>query len=308
MSACLLCGGATAPVLRGVRDNRFGVPGAWDILRCARCGFEQTDPIPSPAELKRLYEAHYNFADLKRDAAKTYEARRERFLASPLYRLLLKVDGDISFHGETGRGRLLDVGCNEGRGLTLYRRNGFEAEGLELNSNAAATARARGFTVHEVDIADFVPARPYDVVVVSNVLEHATDPRAMLRAIHRVLKPGGQVWISLPNSRSWLRVLFGRAWINWHVPFHISHFSAERLKAALHDCGFTPVAERQVTPALWAAQSVIARLWPDRPEKLRATVPVAGLMLVARGLLFPLLWLGNAAGRGDCLVVKARRA
>lgn len=304
---CLLCGGETRAILEGVRDTRFGVPGTWTIRRCERCGMEQTSPMPSATELKALYEAHYNFSTIDTQSAKEYEARRERFLMSPLYQAMLAVDGDISFHAEKGRGRLLDIGCNEGRGLTLYRRNGFTPEGLELNGNAAAVARSRGFVVHEADLHDFCPAQPFDRVVLSNVLEHALDPRVMLQDVHRVLKPGGEVWISLPNSRSWLRRAFGRAWINWHVPFHITHFSAPRLRHLLGETGFTVTAERQITPALWVAQTVIAALFPGRPEKLRSTVPVAGLMLLARGMLFPVLWAGNILGAGDCLVIKARR-
>lgn len=307
-TACLLCGGEMRAVLEGVRDTRFGVPGTWSIRECLVCGLEQTHPVPSASELKTLYERHYNFPGLSEASARTYADRRERFLMSPLYQLMLAVDGDISFHAARGSGRLLDVGCNEGRGLTLYRRNGFAAEGLELNSVAAATARARGFVVHEVDLHEFQPAQPYDRVVLSNVLEHALDPRQMLGDVHRLLKPGGEVWISLPNSQSWLRRLFGRAWINWHVPFHITHFSDDRLRRLLTDGGFTVVAERQITPALWVAQSVIAWAYPGRAEKLRSTAPVAAIMLVARGLLFPLLWLGNRLGAGDCLVMRARRA
>jgi SAM-dependent methyltransferase len=307
-AACLLCGGETRAVLEGVRDTRFGVPGTWSIRACQRCGLEQTNPVPSAAELKTLYESNYNFPALSEASAKAYADRRERFLMSPLYQLMLAVDGDISFHGAKGSGRLLDVGCNEGRGLTLYRRNGFAPEGLELNSVAAATARARGFTVHEVDLHDFRPSAPYDRVVLSNVLEHALDPRKMLMDVHRILKPGGEVWISLPNSHSWLRRLFGRFWINWHVPFHITHFSADRLRRLLAESGFSVVAEKQITPALWVAQSAIARLYPGRVEKLRSTVPVGAIMLVARGLLFPVLWAGNRTGAGDCLVMRARRA
>lgn len=307
-AACLLCGGATVPVLEGVRDNRFGVPGVWSIRHCTRCTLEQTDPIPTARELKGLYEGHYNLAQIDKGSAQTYDRRRERFLMSPLYQLMLLADGDISFHGEKGAGRLLDIGCNEGRGLTLYRRNGFTPEGLELNANAAAAARARGFVVHETDLHDFQPTQKFDRVVLSNVLEHATDPRVMLADVHRLLNPGGEVWISLPNNRSWLRAAFGRTWINWHVPFHITHFSADRLRDLLSQSGFSVRAARDVTPALWVAQSVIARLFPGQLDKLRRTALVAALMLLARGLFFPVLWLGNVAGRGDCLVFKARRA
>src|SRR5262249_13579253 len=132
---CLLCGGELLPVLTEVHDIRFGVPGSWSIHGCRRCGLEHTLPRPSQAELNELYEKHYNFGDT---SGRSYPGLR-RLLHSPLpYRLWLALDGDISFHGRRGQGRLLDIGCNEGRGLELYRANGYRAEGLELNRVAAA--------------------------------------------------------------------------------------------------------------------------------------------------------------------------
>ena len=119
---CLLCGAATQPVLSGVPDNRFGSSGEWTILRCAACGLEQTSPRPTGPELKTLYETYYNYGG---ESGTTYTGWREKLLMSPLYRVFLELDGDVSFHLEEGSGRLLDVGCNEGRGLVLYRRNGF---------------------------------------------------------------------------------------------------------------------------------------------------------------------------------------
>lgn len=302
--ACLLCGGATRPVLGRVPDTRFASPGEWAILGCIACGLEQTSPRPTGPELKALYETYYNYGGERGTA---YTGWRERLLLSPAYRAFLALDGDVSFHTESGRGRLLDVGCNEGRGLVLYRQNGFTAEGLELNSRAADVARSRGFRVYEDDIAELQPTLPFERIVLSNVLEHALDPRVMLGHVHRLLAPAGEVWISLPNRRSWLRALFGRAWINWHVPFHIVHFDAATLRRALEDTGFEVIEERQVTPALWVALSVIAAAFPGNPRPQRSAPLVAALMAAARGLLFPLLWLGNRMGRGDCLVVKARR-
>ena len=306
-AACLVCGGPTSPLLDDVRDNRFGSPGTWSIRRCAACDTAQTDPLPTQGELIALYEAHYNYGG---EAGTAYTGWRERLFASPLYRWFLRIDGDVSFHSQRGVGRLLDIGCNEGRGLSLYARGGFTVEGLELNANAAAAARRRGFTVHEVDIVDFRPAAPFDRAVLSNVLEHALDPRAMLKHVHRILKPSGEVWISLPNRDSWLRRWFGRSWINWHVPFHITHFSAPALRQLLSQHGFEVVSERQVTPALWVAQSALAWRFDRSPRLAKLTrnpLAVVALMGAARGLLFPLWWLAHRLGHGDCLVIKARR-
>jgi len=306
---CLFCGAETHVAFPDIVDNRFGSPGRYAIHACAACGGRQTFPRPDQAALKALYERYYNYGG-KTDGA--YASLREKFLFSPFYRLMLAVDGDVSFHLRKGKGRLLDIGCNEGRGLRLYKANGFAAEGLELNANAAAAARAQGFAVHEKLIEDFVPAEPYDFAVLSNVLEHAPDPRAMLADVSRILAPGGQVWISLPNVESAMAKLCGRDWINWHVPFHIVHFARERLTRLLEEEGFAVRGIRNVTPALWVAQSAIARLWrKDQTAVIRLqrkAALVAAFMAIARGLLFPVLWFWNRTGHGDCLVVRARRA
>jgi SAM-dependent methyltransferase len=306
-SRCLLCGSELVPVLEGVHDTRFGLPGVYAIHGCRRCGLEHTLPRPTQAELNRLYEDHYNFAEV---TGRSYHGLR-RLLHSPLfYRLWLALDGDVSFHARRGQGRLLDVGCNEGRGLTFYRGSGFQAEGLELNGVAAASARAKGFTVYEEPLETFEPAEPYDVIVMSNVLEHFLDVRQALNDVRRLLTADGQIWISLPNSHSWLRRRFGRAWINWHVPFHIVHFSPKTLTRALQDSGFEIRGAKQVTPALWVAQTIIA-CFTARPGKvtrgLRDPRLVVPLILLARGLFFPWLWLNDRLGGGDCLTVVARK-
>ena len=303
---CIACSSKVTVELQHVFDTRFGIQNVWNICRCTNCGIEQTIPAPSPEELKKLYETFYNFGGEK---GTTYTGFREYFFSSHFYRVWLAIDGDVSFHSVKGSGRLLDMGCNEGRGLSIYQRNGFEVEGLELNEVAAKEARAKGFTVYTEAVENFQPEQPYDVVVLSNVLEHSLDPKNMLFHVHRILKPGGQVWISLPNSNSWLRYVFGRYWINWHVPFHIVHFSPEPLKRLLQDAGFNVDHVAHKTPALWVAHSIISFLF-SKPgymnRYLRSPLLVGSLMLLIRLVLFPLLWLGNFTGHGDCLVVRAK--
>ncbi len=305
---CILCGSPLEMSFPGLADTRFGVPGSYDIYRCAHCGLEETLPKPSASELKRLYETYYNFGG---ETGTRYTRWREHFFFSFLNRLWSRLDGDISFYQRPGAGRLLDIGCNEGRGLRIYARNGFQVEGLELNATAAAVARSMGFDVHTCLLDEFRPAAAYDVAVLSNVLEHSLDPKQMLLDVHRILASNGQVWISCPNSESWLRRMFGRAWINWHVPFHISHFSAATLRELLEGTGYSQIEVRQITPAVWVAQSLIAFFFATKGKKnrqLRNPFLTLLLMLLARSVLFPVLWLENKRGRGDCLLIVARKA
>ena len=75
--------------------------------------------------------------------------------------------------------------------------------------------------------------------------------------------------------------------------------------------GFKIVSSKQTTPALWVAHSMIVRLFAKQGQptkQLRNPLLVATLMLVIRALFFPILWLGNRIGRGDCLIAIAQKS
>jgi 2-polyprenyl-3-methyl-5-hydroxy-6-metoxy-1,4-benzoquinol methylase len=306
-NTCLLCRGPLKLDGHSYIDTRFGIKETYTIGSCAVCCIKQIVPTPPAETLQELYECYYNFCG---EHDTLYTKMRGIFYDSFLYQMWLAMDGDISFHRRQGTGRLLDVGCNEGRGLIIYRKNGYTVEGLELNRNAAALARSHGFIVHTDLIEDFLPQGLYDVVVLSNVIEHSLNPHDMLSHVARLLKPGGAVWISCPNNESWMSKIFGKSWINWHVPFHIVHFSDHALRRLLNSHGFSVTEFRDTSPALWAAQSLIASLFSQRGHRtglLRNPLLILFLMFVFRGILFPFLWLGDKFGTGDCLIVTAKK-
>jgi 2-polyprenyl-3-methyl-5-hydroxy-6-metoxy-1,4-benzoquinol methylase len=103
------------------------------------------------------------------------------------------------------RGRLLDVGCSIGTLMSVARKMGWEAEGLEPNPKAANHARQQGFQVHEgflaVELVQELPGH-YQCVVMSDVIEHLTDPLEALRLARKLLAPGGFLLVSTPNLES----------------------------------------------------------------------------------------------------------
>lgn len=307
LNDCCNCGGTIIIILNDIYDTRFGIPGSYAIGRCENCYLEQTIPRPSYLELKKLYEDFYNFSG---ESATKYTRWREQLYQSLLYRLWLWLDGDIAFHRLKGQGKLLDIGCNEGRSLKIFSQHGFDAEGLELNKNAVAVAHSKGLKVHAMAIEDFYPDEPFDTVILSNVLEHALDPQQMLAHIHRILKPGGRLLISCPNSKSWLRNLFGRYWVNWHVPFHISHFSIKTLSNLLNLNKLDVVKIRNEVPALWITLSILSCMFARRNQptkQMRNPFFIVILLGICRGFFFPVWWLVNRLHRGDCLIVESRK-
>jgi 2-polyprenyl-6-hydroxyphenyl methylase / 3-demethylubiquinone-9 3-methyltransferase len=106
-------------------------------------------------------------------------------------------------------GRVLDVGCGTGFLLERLAERGYRGIGVDLSPESVAHASRR---LEEVGAADRMsavvgsayepPEGPFDLICLTDVLEHLEDPRACLRALAARLAPGGLVVVSTPNRRS----------------------------------------------------------------------------------------------------------
>ena len=131
-------------------------------------------------------------------------------------------------------GRLLEIGCACGFLLVAARERGFEVQGVEMSAWASAHAReAYGLDVKTGRLeAANVPAASYDAVVMADVIEHLTDPRRTLQAIHRVLRPGGRLLLLTPDVGSAVARLSGPRW--WGLlDDHYFYFSRPTLRRFL---------------------------------------------------------------------------
>ncbi|GAI03857.1 unnamed protein product, partial [marine sediment metagenome] len=105
------------------------------------------------------------------------------------------------------------------------------------------------------------PDEFFNTVILSQVLEHLPSPRASLREIFRILKPGGKVFIYCPNASSYLRKLFGKYWHGWHIPFHFYAFTQQTIKKLAESAGFKIEDIFTVTPDNFFTVSVKSHLY-----------------------------------------------
>lgn len=120
---------------------------------------------------------------------------------------------DWKWEHETLKGRLfqgqrvLELGCGEGAFLEGIKGICPDSTGLELNEHAVEQASQRGLNVIGQSIQDHAALNSgkYDVVCSFQVMEHVTDVRSIVDASLRCLKPGGTLYISVPNNGSFIR-------------------------------------------------------------------------------------------------------
>lgn len=97
---------------------------------------------------------------------------------------------------------ILDIACGNGSILHDLKTRGYKhLQGLEISNYAVQRLRTEGFTMHHGSVPLIqLPDAAFDVVIASQVLEHVIRRRSFAREIARVLKPGGQGFIFVPND------------------------------------------------------------------------------------------------------------
>ncbi|MGD8628531.1 MAG: class I SAM-dependent methyltransferase [bacterium] len=148
-----------------------------------------------------------------------------------------------------GRGRLLDIGCGNGRLLLEAFNDGWQVEGLELSAAYAEAIRSElGIEVAVTDLFDFdIPEERFVLVVMRHVLEHIPDSIAALRKIRDLLAPGGSAVLEFPNIEAprlrWKRFLRNRGiyrkrYRDGYSPGHCNEFCRDSFSYLLDKTGF----------------------------------------------------------------------
>ena len=105
-------------------------------------------------------------------------------------------------------GRLIDVGCGTGNGLLIFHeRFGVSGVGVDVSDGMLEIARAKmdgrnlPIEMHQID-GESLPfeENTFDAGISFEVLEHTPNPAQLLRELARVVKPGGTVIVTTPNT------------------------------------------------------------------------------------------------------------
>lgn len=236
---CNLCGGQDSrvvydrPYLLGSMSD--GCAATTDeyrdygrVVRCSDCGLVFTNPRPTREELIKGYGSCVD----------------DTYVAEASSR---SINGHLSLNiikRFAPGGRLLEVGASTGYFLNAARVD-YDVVGLEPSTWAAGIARER-FKL-DVRCEPFetckLDAGSFDVVAMIDVIEHVTDPRAVLKRAWDLLKPGGVLYLVTPDIGSLSAKVLRGYW--WGLrPAHIYYFDTKTMSRLLKETGYDVVLSK----------------------------------------------------------------
>ncbi len=271
-AACPLCGAAAHhPLYPPAAFAPYGV------VRCDACRFVFLSPRPPERALRAIYESGAYYEASGDEGYASYDEQEEALRLT--FRRVMRT---LARRGLTG-GDLLEVGCGFGFLLDEARGHFARRHGTEMSPQAAAAAAKRADHVEVGDAMQAPRDATYNVVLSSQVIEHAHRPVDFLADQLARLRPGGALVVATPWMGSpWQRVL-GSRWPSFKVPEHVCYFDRAALHGLLERIGLVGI-ERLPWPHAFPLSLVAAKFGASLPDAIgRRPVWIPGTTLAMVG-------------------------
>jgi SAM-dependent methyltransferase len=242
------------PVCAGSKLALHHDQGYRSLIRCRDCRLVFVDPLPSLDEKAEIESRGFDGKVLQEacEFFDDYDRNFEEDAVTRAFRRALERIGELH-----DPGRMLDVGPGTGIFLHLAREAGWEPHGIDITEQSAKKASEE----FDLDIAvgnfeDYAfEEESFDCVTMLDVVEHSLDPVSFLRRGYDLLKPGGLLYVAVPNQGSLLNVLVdaylhaggpGKAFLleRLYVAPHLYYFDPRVMRYALETAGFEVVSVR----------------------------------------------------------------
>ncbi len=199
-------------------------------VKCRKCDFVYVNPILNGEEYAKLYRAEDSWERVLETDAQIEMQRLEADYNLDIAELYLEKGADTA---------ICDVGCGPGTLLARARERGYHVMGIEPNRRCHPLLEEKNIPF----IGDFFPLpqppdRLFDCVFFMSTLEHLPNPREILFEIRKLLKPGGLIYISVPNIDALVtRIMHEKSGV-FGGHSHIGFFNNKTLAMLLEKTGF----------------------------------------------------------------------
>ena len=231
---CPVCGHDTFEPRLSVKDYTVSNE-IFDVVECTKCTLRFTQRVPDEAHIGKYYQSddYISHTDSKKGLFNNVYQLVRGFALGSKRRL-------VEEFTKSQQKKMLDYGCGTGAFLHEMKLNGWDVSGIEPDPGAAK--KAMELTASDVKapsaLDSFEPAS-FDAITLWHVLEHVHTLNETLKKLKLALKPGGFLFIAVPNYTSHDASYYQQYWAAYDVPRHLYHFSPAAMKTLVSSHGLT---------------------------------------------------------------------
>ncbi|MCU7550849.1 methyltransferase domain-containing protein [Chitinophagaceae bacterium LB-8] len=230
--SCLLCSGSAELVEQ--RYPGYQEPLTFDIYYCSNCNTSFSTPR---VETSQIYEHIYKNGS-KVPAYKRYWQYLNEIKSSkdPLHYLSQKeemywaVRHSLLEMNNSKTIKIMEVGCGLGYLTYALVKEGYDVIGIDISKNAVDEAiKSFGNYYICADVFEYVSEHQnlYNVIILTEVIEHLNEPLKFLESIMLMLKKGGRIIITTPNKTVFPKDV---SWATELPPIHLWWFTEDSMK------------------------------------------------------------------------------
>jgi 2-polyprenyl-3-methyl-5-hydroxy-6-metoxy-1,4-benzoquinol methylase len=218
----------------------------FNYITCKKCDLTYLNPLPQADDYDKMYPPQYQNNTVEKDIQSDWYQKMPglRFSYGYQFDLIKKYVGQ--------KATIMDYGCGNAHFIVNAQKAGFKCTGAEYNPQYVQMLNQHLEDIDCVTIDDLLDnksATKYDIIRLSNVLEHLTAPNAVIQSLIHCLNPNGILLVEGPIEHNFsLAQTFRNTYfalskllnLNRTIqfpPYHIFFSNAKNQKAFFENLG-----------------------------------------------------------------------
>jgi len=237
-TTCPVCNNSAINPLLTVKDHSVSKE-EFVIWQCGNCGLRFTQDVPGEATIARYYQSSDYIS----------HSNTSKGLINRLYQQVrnftLDLKSNLIISQTVKQGTVLDVGAGIGAFLNSMGKKGWQITGIEPDEGARAQAKQ----LFKIDLKDtntlqHLSQNSFDAITLWHVLEHVHQLHPYIEQLKSLLKPGGKLFIAVPNYESLDSSIYKSYWAAYDVPRHLYHFTPKAINSLMQQHRLKVIAKK----------------------------------------------------------------
>ncbi|MFC2107506.1 class I SAM-dependent methyltransferase [Bacteroidota bacterium] len=232
LNICTVCNNSKFKKYLSTKDY-FLSQEKFELEKCTKCGLVFTNPKPEENDLNKYYksENYISHSGTKKGITNRIYHIVRNYTIKKKYKTVSKYSNGKN---------IIDYGSGAGILLSYFSKKKWNTLGFEIDDNARKIS-FEDFGVDSKNPVEInnVKQNSIDAIMMWHVLEHISDPNLLLKEFHDILKDDGNLFIAVPNIKSFDARFYKKFWAALDVPRHLFHYDHNTIKLLLEKNQYT---------------------------------------------------------------------